>query len=88
MTTEFNGKIALDIRQHLNENCIIEPRGSRADEGIEFIHIAITFNPGIVLPRLRAVKQPRIAAVAGLGVDFHRSALLDSSASSVSSGSQ
>src|SRR5204863_7030096 len=66
-----NGKqMLLNLREHRHKRCVFQERCGGADEGVQFIHIAVGFDADVMFPDLRAVEQACVAAIAGLRVDF------------------
>src|SRR5207249_10923673 len=88
----YREQILLDGSQHIRKGGGVEgwaagakERAGGADKSVEFVDGAVGLDPVVVLADLRAVKQARIAAIAGLRVDLHER---PSFVSVVSAGSQ
>ena len=67
----MENKIALNLPQMIAQDFVITERHTDADGGIEFVHCAVTLQAGVVFSNPRTGKEPRLATIACLCVNFH-----------------
>src|SRR5437867_5269931 len=63
-------QVLLNLCEHRRKLRVFQERCGGADERIQFVNIAVGFDPIIMFSNLRAVNQTRVPAVAGFGVDL------------------
>src|SRR5437867_12442263 len=64
-------QIFLNLREHRGKTFIFQERCGGPDKRIEFVNVTIGFDTIVVLADFGAVEQPRISAIARLGIDLH-----------------